>query len=562
VLGFRAFYDTAGHLSENGGTRDRMTSALFLAAPSAWPVSRGPVSGGLFVSASLTSLPVETNRGPSRVDTPSIVVANELRKLLQHSSHYLSGIVISLALGFISFPIFTRVFSVSDYGTIELVAKVLLLLTALSKMGLQQSALRFYDGQLFSSDPSSARRYYSTMFWGMALTATFVMLLFWAGVEIAPKSVIDRKLAGLLSLVGILILVRALGSLLLVFVRLREMTKLYSIFTATTKVATLAAICLFIPWLGRSVQSYYTGTVLVEVVVAIILSAILLPGGLVELRAFDLTLFRTGLAFGLPLIFYELSSIALDAGDRVLVRHYLGANALGFYSVAYGMADYVNNLLIVPINLALAPIYIRLWTAEGPNQTSEFLSRGLDLFLMASAGILAVVTATCHDAVTLLASPKFRGADVLLPTLVAGLLLYTSHAFLAAGLMIHKDTRTMAKLLAYAALFNIGLNCLLLPRIGLQAAALATLLSYLFCVVLLGRASSRLLPLRINFRTLVKYAVASGFAWYAASHIELGTAIANLAARSASTLVLYGGILFLLDSRIRTEAARLFGRRA
>jgi O-antigen/teichoic acid export membrane protein len=524
------------------------------------PMGRGLISGNLFVSASLTSLPVETKRAPSPVDSPSLAVTDELRKLLQHSSHYLSGILISLALGFVSFPIFTRVFSVSDYGTIELIAKVLLLLTALAKMGLQQSALRFYDGRLFFSDPSSARRYYSTMFWGMALTATFVMLLFWAGVEVAPKSLIDPKLVGVLSLVAILILVRALGSLLLVFVRLREMTKLFSIFAATTKVATLAAICLFIPWLGRSVQSYYSGSVVVEMAVAIILSAILLRGGLVEMHGFDLTLFRTGLAFGLPLIFYELSSIALDAGDRVLVRHYLGANALGFYSVAYGMSDYVNNLLIVPINLALAPIYIRLWTTEGQNQTSEFLSRGLDLFLMAAAGILAVVAATCHDAVTLLASAKFHGADVLIPMLVAGLLMYTSHAFLGAGLMIHKDTRTMAKLLAYAALFNIGLNCLLLPRIGLQAAALATLLSYLLCVVLLGRASSRVLPLRINFATLAKYAVASGLAWYAASHIELGMAIANLAARSAATLVLYGGVLFLLDSRVRTQAAHLFGR--
>lgn len=95
------------------------------------------------MSASLTSLPAETKHRASRAAIPSVTVTDELRKLLRHSSHYLTGIVISLALGFISFPIFTRVFSVSDYGTIDLVAKVLPLLTALSKMGLQQSALRF-----------------------------------------------------------------------------------------------------------------------------------------------------------------------------------------------------------------------------------------------------------------------------------------------------------------------------------------------------------------------------------------------------------------------------------
>jgi len=300
----------------------------------------------------------------------------------------------------------------------------------------------------------------------------------------------------------------------------------------------------------------------VEVAVAIVLIAMLLRGGLVDVHGFDLTLFRTGLAFGVPLIFYELSSIALDAGDRVLVRHYLGANALGLYSVAYGMSDYVNNLLIVPINLALAPIYIRLWTTEGQEQTSEFLSRGLDLFLMVSTGIIAVVAATARHAVILFASPKYEGAGALIPTLVAGLLIYTSHTFLAAGLMIHKDTRTMAKLLAYSALLNVGLNCLLLPRVGLPAAALATLVSYLFCVVLLGRASYRLLPLRVDFRALGKYFVAAVVAWCVASRVELGMAIASLAARSALTFVIYGGILILLDSRVRTATGHLFGRGA
>jgi len=440
------------------------------------------------------------------------------------------------------------------------VAKVLLLLTALSKMGLQQSALRFYDGQLFSSNPPARRRYYSTMFGGMALSATCVMVLFWVVVGFTPKSLIDRPLASLLFLVSTLILARALTSVLWVFLRVQEKTKLYSVFTVATKIATVAAIFAFIPWLGRSVRSFYSRTIVVEGPVVDILSVMLLRGGLVDLHGFDLSLFRTGLAFGLPLIFYELAGITLDAGDRVLVRHYLGANALGFYSLAYGMSDYVNNLLIVPINLALAPMYLRLWMTEGQDKTSEFLSRALDLFLMASAGILAVVASTSHDAVILFASSKYRGADALIPTLVAGLLIYTSHGFLSAGLMIHKDTRTMAKLLAYSALFNIGLNCLLLPRIGLQAAALATLLSYLLCVLLLARASHRLLPLRFDVRMLAKYGVFAGVAWFVSSRVELGMAIANLAVRCTLALAIYGGLLYLMDSRVRAIPGYLFGR--
>jgi O-antigen/teichoic acid export membrane protein len=506
------------------------------------------------VSAAVAPLSAGTDAGANQ---STRAVTQELKKLLLHSSHYLLGILISLGIGFVSFPIFTRVFSVSDYGTIDLVAKILLLFAALSKMGLQQSALRFYDGRLFSSDEAAKRRYYSTMFWGMALSAVCVTLLLQLGAGFALRAFLNRDSTKILPLIAILIVARALTSLLWVFVRVQERTKLYSFFTATTKVATLVAVCSFVPWLGRSVVTYYSGTAAVEIAIAIALSAVLLRGRLLSPTSFDASLFRAGLKLGLPLVFYELASIVLDASDRVLVRHYLGGDALGYYSVAYGMSDYVNNLLIVPINLALTPIYLKLWINAGQKSTSEFLSRALDLFFMGSAGIFALVKVTARDAVTMLASSKYHGADALIPMIVAGLLIYTSHAFLSAGLMIYKDTLTMAKVLGCSALLNIGLNWFLLPRLGLQAAALATLLSYLACIVMLGLASNRFLPLHVDLRALAKYVLAALVAWYGASRIELGSARANLACQVPLALVLYGGLLYLLDSRIRALPGHL-----
>jgi O-antigen/teichoic acid export membrane protein len=510
------------------------------------------------VSTAIARLSTDNKESRAREGMRSGAVTSELKKLLQHSSHYLSGILISLAVGFISFPIFTRAFSVSEYGTIDLIAKALLLVTALSKMGLQQSALRFYDGSAFSSDQASARRYYSTMLGGVVLTAAFATALFLGAVSLAPKSLINSSLKALLFLVSSLIAARALTALLWVFLRVQEKTKLYSAFTVATKVGTLAAICLFMPWLGRTIRAFYSGTILAEVAVVVILCVILFQQGLVKLESFDITLFRSGLAFGLPLIFYEIASITLDAADRILVRHYLGADALGRYSIAYGMSDYLNNLLILPINLALAPIYFRLWASEGQQKTSEFLSRSLDLFFMVSIGIFVLAATTSRSAVLLLASSKYLGAEVLIPTIVAGLLVYTSHAFFSAGLMIHKNTRVMARILAYSALLNIGLNCILLRRMGLQAAALATLLSYLFCVLLLGRASRKVLPLRIDLNAIGKYALAAASAWYAGSRVEVESVVGSLAVRFAITLAVYGGLLYLMDSRVRALPGQLF----
>ena len=121
-------------------------------------------------------------------------------------------------------------------------------------------------------------------------------------------------------------------------------------------------------------------------------------------------LLRAGFAFGLPLVLQEIAGIVLDSGDRVLVQRYIGMDALGFYSVAYGLSSYVNTLIMAPLGLAILPIYMRLWRTEGRQRTSEFLSFGLDLFAGASAAILMIVLTCSHDAVVLLASAKYAGA--------------------------------------------------------------------------------------------------------------------------------------------------------
>ena len=85
---------------------------------------------------------------------------HELRRLALQSSHYLAGFVASLAVGFVSFPIFTRVLSVSEYGIMDLGQRFLLMLTIMSKLGLQNASLRFYNREEFAKNPTSAHRYY------------------------------------------------------------------------------------------------------------------------------------------------------------------------------------------------------------------------------------------------------------------------------------------------------------------------------------------------------------------------------------------------------------------
>jgi hypothetical protein len=80
-----------------------------------------------------------------RINRPKALLGNEFNALFQHSGYYLAGMLGSMAIGLLSFPIFTRALSTAEYGVMDLGQRILLLLTILSKVGLQNAALRFYD---------------------------------------------------------------------------------------------------------------------------------------------------------------------------------------------------------------------------------------------------------------------------------------------------------------------------------------------------------------------------------------------------------------------------------
>jgi O-antigen/teichoic acid export membrane protein len=488
-------------------------------------------------------------------------VAGELKKLIQQSSHYLVGLFGGLAIGFISFPIFTRIFSVADYGMIDFIQKILLVPTALSKAGMQNSVLRFYNEKEFSANPQAARSYYSTMLFGVAAMAVVITLVFLVAVKLLLKHLIDGPLATLLCFASVLILLRAVESILLSFLRIEERTAVYNAAQVLMKAAMVGTVCAFLPWIGRSVRTYLSGTMVAEFIFVLVLVLWLFRRRLLSAVSFDGALFRSAIGFGLPLIFYELAGVILLTADRALVRYYLGGEALGYYSVAYGLSQYVNDLMTVPLGLAILPIYLRLWSSEGRARTTEFLHISLDFYLMAAVGIYMLVTLGSHDALLLLASPKYLGADRLIPYLVAGLLIYTTHVFLCAGLLIQKKTGTMALALVCSTALNVVLNCVLLPRFGLQGAAVALLLTHIVTILLLWVASSRILPIGVRVGALVKYGISGVAAWAIASQIALQSHLLNAMSRCAVGVAVYAGALLLLDARVRSLPALLLRSR-
>lgn len=480
---------------------------------------------------------------------------SDLKLLYRHALHYLSGRVCLMLLGFLSFPIFTRVFSVSDYGTMALVLKIVLLFTVVAKFGLQNSVQRFYAEDGASEDPARRRKYYSTLFFGAAAAAVIVTLLFVAGLVATPPSILSPRLQYLLLITAALILTRSLQPTLIGFLRAEGKTKTYNVVEVSVRAATVLFACgLLLAW-RRSLPVLFVTTVVVELLGITVLCLYLRRRDLLDLAAVDWSYFRSAAIFAFPLIGYELASVILDSGDRLLVQRFLGAEPLGYYSAAYNISTYVEESLMVPINLALFPIYMKIWVEKGRDETQRFLSRSLNNFLALAVAIVCVVFLTSRDVILVLASRKFQEAHHLLPVLVIGLLIYAVHIFLNAALLIHRQTTTMTALVIYACVANLALNLVLIPRMGIQGAAIATLLSYLLLVILMGRVSFRLMPLQISYVGFFANVVAAGVTYALVHRIIIEKALPSAVVKGSLGLLVYGGLTSILNPVVRAQVA-------
>jgi O-antigen/teichoic acid export membrane protein len=476
-----------------------------------------------------------------------------IKTLVRHSSHYLTGQACALAIGLVSFPVFTRVLSVADYGTLELIGRLALLGTAAGKLGVQHAILRYFNPRQFAEQPGAERAFYSTSLLGSLITAIVAGLATFAAFQLTSEGSSLRPLA---LLAGALAAVRVLYSILTNILRAEEKSHIFTAANVGARAATVASVLVLFALWRPDLRLYYGATVAVELVIVGILAFVHVRRGVVSPGGFDAGLFHTMVAFGLPMVAYETLIVALDSSDRFLIRYYLGETPLGFYAAAYTICVYIQDLLMVPINLAMVPIYLKLWNTEGPERTAEFLTDSFRLFVMAAGCLVAGVAACALSAVTLLASSKYATSASLIPWIVCGLVLYAANAFLNAPLLIHKQTRTMALLVGGALIAKVALNSLLLPALGLQGAVASTIIGYLLLLSATAYHSLRLMPIQVDPALVAKAIACAALAASAALQISIPWPAAELAARAVCVLAVYGTALSLLDSGARKVLRR------
>jgi O-antigen/teichoic acid export membrane protein/peptidoglycan/xylan/chitin deacetylase (PgdA/CDA1 family) len=486
-----------------------------------------------------------------------------LGRLIKQSSHYAIGSLLVTLASVISFPIFTRTFSVAEYGALNLISSALLLWTGIGKLGVQHSIVRFHAEIVGGSRKLSEADYISTILVGMFWTGLGAALGLALVTLVIPASFWDNEtVAKLILPVSVLVVIRVLDSGVSNLVRAQQRSLTFVIYNVVRKYASLAIILIVMFNFLPQLPGFYLGTFIAEFAALAILVIYIVRKDGVKLSGFSSDTQRAMISFGLPMIAFELSGIVLSLGDRYVIQTMLGGEALGQYSASYNLSEYLQIMLMASFAQAILPIYLRMWEQNGVEETRAFIQRALRLYIAVGVAVLAGMTAVGTDVLTLLASEKYVAGAIIIPYVVAGMLIDGAIPILGAGIYIHKTNRLLIPCMMFAAALNIGLNILLIPHWGIVAAAASTLICYFILAALAWHIGARQFRIKFPMLDLIKFGVLAAIMYLIVSRIQHPNTLIELVSRIVAGVVIYAVLVWAFDRDARNLLTKLVTTRS
>jgi len=423
-----------------------------------------------------------------------------------------------------SAPIFTRVLSKEAYSQYILALAVIAAASALNS-SVSMSVIRLF--------PAADRNGEG---WEFFLRGTRLALLSGAAsaaVIIVAGGIVGNRVAGgfgrLLAIAAGVFLLTEFANVLLSFARIVGRSTTYLSFKAWQAAGALAAGAAIAVALHGSPAGVLLGTGVALLSALPLLWRTIASATRKRHHAalesvspvHTITTTHAIAAYGVPLMFAELAAWGLRLSDRWMLKAFSGPDDVAIYAAAYTISEGTILVVTSVLQLAVRPLEVRIWEDEGTAGAQRFATESTRIYLLMSLPVATLAWALARPMLLFAVPPAYMAGAKLVPWVVfSGVLLGLQHRF-QAGIIAARRTERIS----YAALagfaVNLGLNLAFVPRFGMYAAAVATLIGYgIFCGGVAVGARG-LLAWKFPVRSLVVAALGSALAFGSARTIAV-----------------------------------------
>lgn len=184
------------------------------------------------------------------------------------------------------------------------------------------------------------------------------------------------------------------------------------------------------------------------------------------------------LGFNLPLFAYYFSQVIFNQSDRIMISHFLGKDKAAIYGVAYSLAM-ILTFVLNAVNNSYVPWFFQKMKDQR-QEDNQIVSTLISVMM---ATLLLGIIWFAPEIISILAGEKYAEAIYVVPPVaISLLLLFYSQIFIDVE-FYHEEKGKLVFSSIGAALANILLNWIFIPKYGYVTAAYTTLVSYLLFAI-------------------------------------------------------------------------------
>lgn len=393
------------------------------------------------------------------------------------------GGIISKIIPLIMVPVVTRLMPDSSYfGISDMSNTVVSFGSAIAVMGMYDAMYRMFFEK---EDEKYKKTVCSTALMFTVGVSVFVFLLmFLCRNMIAQYFFGDRQYAYIVYISAMATLVGATNSIISAPTRMQNKRK---IFLVTNTISPILAYSISIPML---LAGYYTVALPLASVVSGITMEIsfgMLNRKWFSPKQFDVKLLKELLLIGIPLLPNFLIYWIFNSCDKVMITNMIGVGATGIYSVGSKLG-HVSQLIYTAFAGGWQFFAFSTMKEENQVKTNSIIFEYLGIISFIAT---AFICAWSHWIFELLFTDEYLEGFVIAPYLFLAPLLQMLFQIAANQFLVIKKTWPNMFILSAGAAVNVVINYTLIPVLGIEGAAVATLIGYavsdIVCVAVLCR---------------------------------------------------------------------------
>ena len=434
--------------------------------------------------------------------------------------------------GLVFIPLITLNLGIGAFGAYAQVLAVVNLLELVFGLGLYDALVRY--GR--RTGPEDI--YYSLLLVTGVSTGAVAGVIVLFAPWIASVTLGSSEYAMAFRVGATLILIRAVFRLAWNYFRIDSRIKLFSAVEAARAYGIVGVVVISVVVLKTGLVGLFTAMVLWESFVFLAIQVQIVRE--IGVNAPGFRNLRTYLDFSVPIALASLASNSSSRADRILIGAFLGASAVGIYSIAYQIASTIS-MYTTPIQQTFFPEFSDLIDEGMIDRCETYLRLGVRYFLIIALPTVAGIYLIGPDVVSILTNGQGVPSMHVMAIVALGITVQGVDGLYGVVIKAVEETDWRAKVIGAGAVLNVLVNLVAIPTLGILGAALATLLTYVFVLLLTVRRVEHLLAVTIPWLTVVRCSGAT-LLMLAAAHFVLDLGLVFSVVVSPP---LYFGLLFL-----------------